>query len=128
MVRIKSVLTSILATAYIALPRAAYAQGNAWSSRCVQDGDVATIQGLECLFSNVLQIIVSVAGIVFFIMFIVGGFKYITSFGDQKAMAQSNTTLTNAILAIVGLIGSFVALRLIGTITGLNVTNFLIPG
>ena len=56
-----------------------YAQTEEWSQgRCVATlhagkqtfSDIATIQGLECLFYNILQVIAIIAGLVFLFMFI----------------------------------------------------------
>lgn len=100
----------------------------AWSTnRCVQDG-VATIQGFECLFANVLQFVVFFAGLVFFIMFVTAGFKYFSTNGDPKKVAAASSTLTNAFIGLIGVICSLLILRLIQTFTGVNVTNFAIPG
>ena len=96
--------------------------------KCVQYADVATIQGFEYLFYNILQVIVFFAGLAFFIMFIVGGFQYILSTGDPKKAAQAGSTLTMAVLGLVGVIASWLILSLIYRITGINVTNFIIPG
>ena len=115
-----------------AFPSSVHAQTTqAWSGRCVGTGansDVATIQGLECLFYNVLQIIVMVAGLAFFAMFISGGFKYLFSSNDQKAVAAASSTLTMAIIGLVGIIASWLILSFIQKFTGVNVTIFKIPG
>lgn len=94
---------------------------------CVTHGDVATIQGLECLFYNILQIITYIAGIVFIIMFIRGGFSYLFSGGDPKKNAQSSATLTMSVIGLIGIIASWLVLRLIHQFTGVDVTNFVIP-
>ena len=99
--------------------------------RCVGTGankDIATIQGLECLFYNVLQIIVFIAGIAFLFMFISGGFKYLFSSGEQKAVAAASSTLTMAIIGLVGIIASWLILSFIQKFTGINITQFKIPG
>lgn len=102
-----------------------------WSGKCVGTGpnsDVATIQGLECLFYNVLQVIVYIAGIAFLFMFVSGGFKYLFSGGDQKAVAAASSTLTMAIIGLVGIIASWLILSFISQFTGIhNITNFVIP-
>jgi hypothetical protein len=100
-------------------------------ARCVGSGDftdVATIQGLECLFYNVLQVIVFFAGLAFFYMFISGGYNYLFSGGDSKKIASASSTLTMAILGLVGVIGSWLILSLIEKFTGVAITKFLIPG
>lgn len=94
--------------------------------KCVSNG-IATIGGFECLYRNVLQVIVGLAGLVFFAMFLVGGFKYLTSGGDPKKAASATSTLTSAVIGIVGVIISWFVLLLIKNFTGINVTQFTIP-
>ncbi len=100
----------------------AYAQ-SAWSGSCVSDG-VATINGFECLYRNILQVIINLAGLIFFAMLIVGGFKYLTSGGDPKKIAAASSTLTMSIIGIVGVIVSWLILLFIRTFTGVDVTQF----
>lgn len=108
----------------------------AWTGRCVGSyypgvsnaGDVASIQGFECLFFNVLQVVAALAGLAFFVMFISGGFNYLFSGNDDKKVAAASSTLTMAIIGLVGVIASYFVLRLIQNFTGVSVTNFIIPG
>lgn len=97
-----------------------------WSGTCVANDDVATIKGFECLFSNILKVIMGFAGLAFFAMFIVGGFKYITSGGDPKKMASAISTLTLSFFCVLGVIISWLILLLIQNFTGVNVTQFKI--
>jgi hypothetical protein len=94
---------------------------------CAVDS-VATIQGFECLFYNIIQVIVFFAGIASFFMFIVGGYQYIFSQNDPKKTAVASSTLTMAILGIVGVIAAWLILSLITKFTGVNVAEFAIPG
>jgi hypothetical protein len=113
-----------------------FAQTSAWETqqpgRCVKTiggfNDIATIQGLECLFYNVLQIIVTIAGLAFLFMFISGGFKYLFSGSEQKAVAAASSTLTSAFIGLIGIIASWLILKLIQDFTGINITIFKIPG
>lgn len=91
-------------------------------------GDIATIQGLECLFANVLQVIVTLAGLAFLFMFISGGFKYLFSSGEQKAVAAASSTLTTAFIGLIGVIASWLILKFIQSFTGINIIEFVIPG
>lgn len=93
----------------------------------VTTNDVPTIQGFECLFANILKIIVTVAGLAFLIMFIVGGFQYMQSSNDPKAVAAASSTLTYAIIGLVGVIVSWLILLFIEQFTGINITQFSIP-
>lgn len=112
--------------AKIFFPAPVYAQTN-WSGACVSNGDVATIQGFNCIFANIAQVIVYFAGLAFFIMFIRGGFNYMTAGGDSKKIAKATSTLTMSIIGLVGVIVSFLIIKFIGNFTGVDVTKFNIP-
>lgn len=117
-------LTSLL------FPHSALAQTTkAWSGKCLggPSNDVATIQGFECLFYNILQVVTAFAGLAFFFMFISGGFNYLFSGGDDKKVAGAASTLTMSIIGIVGVIASWFILRLIQNFTGVDVIHFIIP-
>ncbi|MFA5532106.1 MAG: hypothetical protein WDA13_00715 [Candidatus Shapirobacteria bacterium] len=115
------------------IPKPVFAQTQKWeiiNSKCVGTGelsDVPTIKGFECLFFNILQIITTLAGLIFFFMFIIGGFKYLTSGGDPKKTATASSTLTMSIIGLVGVIVSWLILLLIKNLTGVDVTTFTIP-
>lgn len=87
-------------------------------------GDVPTLTGLEGVFENIVTVVIGVAGIALFIMFLIGGFKFITSGGDPKAAEEAKKTLTYAIGGIVLIAISFLVLQLIQQFTGASVTIF----
>jgi len=86
----------------------------------------ATLQDLEVVFSRVVEIVLGLAGIVLFLMLIMGGFRFITVGGDPKAIEGAKKTLTYAIGGIVLIALSFLILRFISTFTGVDVTQFKI--
>ena len=88
--------------------------------------NVATLQDLEGLFSNVVNIILGIAGITFFVLLLSSGFKFITSGGDPKALEGAKKTLTFAIGGLILIIASYLILLLIKEITGVDVTIFKI--
>lgn len=93
----------------------------------LENGDVATIQSFETLFSNVVQVIVLLAGMVLFIMFVVSGFTFLFSGGDPKKLEQARGTLTNAIVGLVVIVAAYLLLRLIAVFTGVGgITTFSI--
>jgi hypothetical protein len=87
---------------------------------------VATIKGLEGVFSSIVSLALGLGGIVLFFLLISGGFSYLTSGGDQKKIEGAKATLTSAIIGIIVLILAFLILKLIETLTGANVTQFQI--
>ena len=86
----------------------------------------ATIQDLEKVFANVVTSLLALGGITLFLMLLSGGFKYLTSGGDPKAVEGAQKTLTYAIGGLVMLAGSYIILKIIENFTGATITNFLI--
>lgn len=102
-----------------------------WTEPCYEPtavGNVATIQGFECIFIRILNIATSLAGLAVFIMLLIGGFKYLTSGGDPKKAQSAKDTLSHAILGLVLIIAAWFILRFIEEFTGVKVTIFKIPG
>jgi hypothetical protein len=91
---------------------------------CEPTNGVATIENLGCVFQRVIGYLLGFAGIALFIMLLFGGFKFITSGGDPKAVEEAKKTLTYAIAGLVVILISYLILLLISNITGVNVTQF----
>jgi hypothetical protein len=88
--------------------------------------DVARLQDLEGVFGNVVNAVLGLAGIVLFIMLILGGFSYITSGGDPKKVESARNTLTYAIGGMIFIALAYLILKFIETFTGVPVTEFKI--
>lgn len=88
----------------------------------------AKLSDLEDVFGNVVGSLLALGGVILFIMLLSGGFKYLTSSGDPKAVEGAKKTLTTAIGGLVMLIGSYIILKIIGDFTGTGniITNFKI--
>lgn len=89
--------------------------------------DIPTIQCLEIVFGNILYVAVGLAVLALFVMFLVGGFKYLTSGGDPKATTAAKQTLTYAVLGLGLMAIAYLIFRIIESFTGVNVTTFSIP-
>ena len=104
------------------------AQMPTWSPRCQDSQGVAYIQGFECIFANIVNLLVPLAGLALFIMLIVGSFSLLTAGGEAKQIEKARKTITYAIFGLVAFLGIWFILKLIQTITGVDVTQFAIPG
>lgn len=107
---------------------AAEASPASWSTRCATN-DVATIQGFECVFQNIVSVALALAGLAVFVMLLAGGLKYLTSGGDPKAQESAKNTMTYAVLGLVFMVAAYLILNLLSTFTGLpGLLKFTIPG
>lgn len=86
--------------------------------------EVATFSDLEIIFTNVLNIALTLGGLTVFIMLIVGGFKYLTSGGDPKQTASASSTITMAVIGLLVAISTWFIFQLLNRITGINLLNF----
>ena len=84
----------------------------------------AKLSDLEGVFEGVVTSVLALAGIVLFIMLVMGGFRYITAGSDPKNAEAAKNTLTYAIIGIVFIALSFLFLQLISWFTGVDVTIF----
>lgn len=103
------------------------------TTRCVEwtSGNfaVAKIQGLECLFKNVVTVVATLAGLALLMMLISGAIKYLTSGGDPKAAEAAKGTLTYAILGLILIVAAYLILSFLSAFTGITgLKGFLIPG
>ncbi|HWA52307.1 MAG TPA: pilin [Patescibacteria group bacterium] len=85
------------------------------------------LTGLQNIFSNIVSIAIGLAGIGFFVMFVVGGFNYLTAGGDERKVQGARQTLTYAIGGLVLIALAYLILKLISDFTGITgILNFQI--
>lgn len=106
-----------------------YLAQNSWRSGCVTEVDgevIPTIQGFECLFAQILNTILSFAGIALLVMLVIGGFKLMTAGGDPKKTQSASQTLTYAVIGLVAMVGVYLILLLLSKFLGINLLIFQI--
>ncbi len=86
--------------------------------------DVAKISDLGGILQRVIGYALGLAGIVFFILLLIGGFGFITSGGDPKAAEGAKKTITSAVIGLIVILVSYIILVIISNITGVDVTQF----
>ena len=94
---------------------------------CMVDG-VPTLKCLEIVFGNVLYVASFFIVIVFFIMFVVGSFRYLTSFGNAEKIKKAQGTLKYALIGFILFVSAFLILTIIQTLflgtSGANLFEF----
>ena len=90
--------------------------------------DPAKLSDLSGIIQNILKLLAPAAAVAFFVMILVGGFQFLTSGGDPKAVGQARTTLTFAILGVILVVVSYLILRVVFSLTNVDVTQVTVPG
>ena len=70
--------------------------------------------------SRLILFIFPIAGLLLLLYLIFGGYKYMLSRGDPKAMQEARGAITNALLGFVIVFISFWILQLVGIIFGIE--------
>ncbi len=86
---------------------------NDWvKSGCLVDG-VPTLKCLEVVFNNFLLLSAGLFVLGLFIMFLIGSYTYLTSFGNPEKIKKAQGTFRSAILGLVIFLGSYLILKTI---------------
>lgn len=79
---------------------------------------------LADVFGFLVNVVLGVGIAITIIFLILGGIKYITAKGDQKAAGEARSALTNAVIGFIVVIGAFtIRTILINVIGGTNEEN-----
>lgn len=89
-------------------------------AKALGEGSPAQIYQLDSLFSGVISVAIGFAALVFFLLIIVGGFKFITSGGSPEKAEGAKNTLTWAVYGIVLVSIAFLIIQLISYFTGVD--------
>lgn len=92
--------------------------------------NVATIKCLEPLFQNVVTALITLAGVVLFLMLIVSGFNFLFAGGDMKKLEKAKGGISGALIGLVVIVAAYLILRLIEEFTGvtdLTIFRIIIP-
>jgi hypothetical protein len=92
-----------------------HAQGVKEWGDCVVD-NVPTLKCAEVVFGNLLFMSGVLIVLVLFIMFLIGGFNYLTSFGSPDKVKKAQSTLRYAVIGFVLYISAFLILKTIDVI------------
>src|SRR3989344_1427453 len=76
------------------------------------------VQTLAEAFGIAINIVLGIGIALTIIFLILGGIQYITSKGDQKAAQEARTSLTNAVIGFIVVIGAFTIKTVMVSILG----------
>lgn len=74
---------------------------------------IPPLQCLESVFAHLLRAAFLLTGILAFLFLIVGGFKYLTAGGDEKAIGDAQKTITGAVLGLVFVVAAYALLAIL---------------
>ncbi|HEY4694477.1 MAG TPA: hypothetical protein VIH52_00770 [Candidatus Nanoarchaeia archaeon] len=100
-------------------------QVNAQKLGQIDAGQLGVPTEAGAVISALIQLALAAAGLLFFGMLVLGGLKYLTAGGDEKAAASARATLTHALMGLIIIVAAFLLAQLLFSLFGLEgIINF----
>lgn len=78
------------------------------------------------VITYILPSLFGIAGLILLLYLVWGGFMFMTSHGDQKAVENARSKITSALVGFIIIFIAYWLVRLLGTVLG--ITQFTNPG
>lgn len=103
---------------YIILPAVALAAINSGN---LVPGEIQNIDNIVSVVRAVIRFILVVAFVLAFIMLLIGGIRWITAGGDEKAVSSARNMITAALIGLVVVLVAFAIIRLVELFFKVNI-------
>lgn len=92
-------------------------------------GQFAPLEGLTVggIVAGAIRLILVIASLVFFIILVVGGIRWIASGGDKAQTEGARNQITAALVGLVIVFAAWAIVQLINTFFGINIFQLTIP-
>ncbi len=123
MKKISSFIISFLLLFFLALPVLAQSTNNYGLDESVKeipafekkDGSIYTQSFLTTTAGDIIGIVLSFVGVLFFILIIVGGIQWMTAGGSEEKVKKAKTLITNAAIGLIIVLSAYAITNFIGS-------------
>ena len=93
------------------------------------DGDFANLTDIapKDFISGIIVLALKVSIITFIFIFLLGGYRWITSSGDEKKLAAARNQITHGLVGLAIVLSSWLIIGIIGTLFDINTLKWTIP-
>lgn len=77
------------------------------------------------IISGAISLVLIVVALVFFFILVLGGLKWVTSGGDEKAVGAARAQITNALIGLAIVFAAWAIMKLIDTVFGIDILGGL---
>lgn len=112
----KLAISSALPLAALALPASALAQN-------LVPNDIGGINNIVSVIRNAIRFVLLVAFILAFVFLIIGGIRWITAGGDEKAVSGARGMITAALIGLVIVLVSYALIVLVERFFGVTIIS-----
>lgn len=115
-----ALVTATIQIASLAAPAVAFAQKE---SIIPPELDTVAKNDIVDIVRAIIQFILVVAFVLAFIMLLIGGIRWITAGGDEKAVASARNMITAALIGLVIVLVAFALIKLVETFFGVSIIS-----
>ncbi len=72
-----------------------------------KESGIETTKTLPQIVGGIINVFLGILGIVFLVLAIYAGYKWMTAQGEEKAVTDAKTTLTNSIIGLIIIAGAY---------------------
>ncbi len=107
---------------YLALIAPVYAAGNVINIKTGSDtfGNLEKLT-IPSIISGSISLIMLVVALIFFFMLVWGGLRWVTSQGEEKAVAAARAQITNALIGLAIVFAAWAIMKLIDLVFGIKI-------
>ncbi len=89
--------------------------------------NLANPPSLSKIVSTILQVLLIFASVVFFVMLLTGGIRWILSGGDKTNTQNARSQITAALIGLVVVFSAWIIAGLVGQVFKVNLFNLQLP-
>lgn len=82
---------------------------------------------LQRLLANLITVLLSLGGLYFFVVLILGGYGYITAGSDKEGVQKATTKIRNALTGIAILLSIYTIMWIVEALFAVPIRNITVP-
>lgn len=102
---------------------AAMVAPTAASAQQLVPNEIKGIDNIVAVVRAIIQFILVIAFVLAFIMLLIGGIRWITAGGDEKAVGSARNMITAALIGLVIVLVAYALIKLVETFFGVNIIS-----
>lgn len=115
--KVKLTVSAALAGAALLVPTTAFAATNLVPTQLTVQTDILQI------ITAVIRVVLLIAFVLAFVFLLIGGLRWITSGGDEKAVSGARGMITAALIGLVIVLVAYALIKLVETFFGVSLIS-----
>lgn len=80
---------------------------NQWGDSGLNANDTFTATNMEVIIANVIKTFLSLLGVIFIVLMLIGGYNWMTAQGDESKVEKAKATIQRAIIGLIIVVSTY---------------------